>query len=291
MITKPMLAGTLEAVETLQYPVLCTPKLDGIRCLKIGGKVLSRNFKPIPNNHVRVLIETIPFNGLDGELIIPAAAFNKVSSGIMSEEGQPNFEYWVFDYVKDDVKKPYSQRMNDLMTIEDKLPAFVKLVIPLRVDTQARLIAQEKQYLAEGYEGVIIRSPLGPYKCGRSTNKEGYLLKLKRFMDSEAEIIGFEEKWHNANEATKDELGRTKRSTHQANMVGTGMLGKFVVRDLKTGLEFSIGSGYDDELRKAIWKNPYSYIRKIIKYKYQASGMKELPRFPVFVGFRHANDL
>jgi len=40
-ITKPMLASKCEQPEELRFPVLATPKLDGIRCLKIGGKALT----------------------------------------------------------------------------------------------------------------------------------------------------------------------------------------------------------------------------------------------------------
>ena len=46
-ITKPMLAGKCERPDALNFPVLATPKLDGIRCLKIGGRALTRSFKPI----------------------------------------------------------------------------------------------------------------------------------------------------------------------------------------------------------------------------------------------------
>ena len=40
-ITKPMLATKCECPAALRFPVLATPKLDGIRCLKLGGKALT----------------------------------------------------------------------------------------------------------------------------------------------------------------------------------------------------------------------------------------------------------
>jgi DNA ligase-1 len=39
---KPMLATKCENPAALKFPVLATPKLDGIRCLKLGGKALTR---------------------------------------------------------------------------------------------------------------------------------------------------------------------------------------------------------------------------------------------------------
>jgi len=68
MIKKPMLASKLENLKDLRYPILCTPKLDGVRALKINGVLVSRNWKPIPNTYIRQLFSTLP-DGVDGELI------------------------------------------------------------------------------------------------------------------------------------------------------------------------------------------------------------------------------
>lgn len=48
-ITKPMLAASLDSLDSVNFPVYVTPKLDGIRCLKVGGEIVSRSFKPIRN--------------------------------------------------------------------------------------------------------------------------------------------------------------------------------------------------------------------------------------------------
>lgn len=49
----PMLATAVENLDVLKYPVLVSPKLDGIRCLIIDGVAMSRSLKPIPNKHVQ----------------------------------------------------------------------------------------------------------------------------------------------------------------------------------------------------------------------------------------------
>ncbi|MDV7392051.1 hypothetical protein RZS08_11875, partial [Arthrospira platensis SPKY1] len=69
-IHRPLLAEKLENPENLNYPVLCTPKIDGIRCLKIDGKIYTRNFKEFPNEHVRKLLEQMPLDNVDGELVL-----------------------------------------------------------------------------------------------------------------------------------------------------------------------------------------------------------------------------
>jgi DNA ligase-1 len=135
----------------------------------------------------------------------------------------------------------------------------------------------------------MVRDPRGPYKHGRSTPKEGWLLKVKRFVDAEAVVIGVVEQEHNVNEATRDALGRAKRSSAKAGKRKTGMLGALLVRDVKTGVEFAIGSGFDEAARRELWLT--HVVGRLVKYKSQPSGAKVAPRFPVFLGFRDEGDL
>ena len=160
------------------------------------------------------------------------------------------------------------------------------------VHTAEELAAYEETCLAQGYEGVMIRRPLAPYKHGRSTLKEGFLLKLKRFTDAEATIIGFEEKMHNANEAKTNELGRTKRSSAKDGLVPAGVLGAFILR-LPNGVEFNCGSGLNDFQRKKWWTPAYkaALMGKLVKFKYQAHGTDVAPRSPIFLGIRDESDL
>ena len=287
MITKPMLAGTVKDMKTIQYPVLCTPKLDGIRCLKIKGKAVSRNFKPIPNKYICSWIEKYLPDGVDGELIVEGQTFQATTSAVMRESGEPKVVYHIFDYVKYETKVWYSARVMDLNAI--LYPGgLVELILPKEIRTEQELLEFETKCLADGYEGVMLRTPDGPYKEGRSTVREGYLLKLKRFIDSEATVVGFEERLHNENVATKNAFGRTERSSHKANMTPTGMLGAFVVKEGK--MKFKIGSGFTDEQRVEIWNNREKYLGQLVKYKSQKQGSKNVPRFPIFLGIRHKND-
>jgi DNA ligase-1 len=144
--------------------------------------------------------------------------------------------------------------------------------------------------LTRGYEGAMLRAPHGIYKFGRSTLKEGHLIKLKPFEDDEAEVIGFEEQCRNDNEATTNELGRTRRSSHKENRVPRGTLGALVLRHSTFG-DFNLGTGFDSALRQEIWHNRTKYLGKLVKFRYQAIGMKDKPRIPSFLGFRHPADL
>jgi len=293
MITRPMLAVAAENLEKIVFPVLCSPKLDGIRALKVGGKLVSRTFKPIPNEFIRTMIEhTLP-DGVDGELLV-GSTFHESSSGVMSQEGQPDFKYAMFDYISGELSKPFSKRFSDLKLMLEAsalLGKHFSIVDHALVSSVSELIKLEQQMVDKGYEGLMIRSLSGPYKCGRSTAKEGYLLKLKRFEDSEAVILDYEEQLHNTNEAKKDAFGKIERSTAKDGMVPKGVLGTLIVKDVNSGIEFKIGTGFDDEQRVKLWKERSSLPGRLVKYKYQPSGIKEAPRFPTFLGLRHNDDL
>lgn len=290
-ISKPMLAGKCEQMSNLRFPVLATPKLDGIRCLKIGGRALSRSFKPISNTFAREWIEAHLPDGVDGELLVPGVSFSETAGHIGRESGEPDFRFHVFDYVNDGVDVPYACRMQELA----RLPDFerVQKVLPEEMRTLDQLAAYEERCIAEGYEGVMVRTPDSPYKCGRSTEREGWLLKIKRFEDAEAIVLDTYEGLTNNNPAERDAFGRTKRSSSMENKIGRGELGGFIVRHAATGVEFRLGynhvlGGID---RVVLWQQRHTLPGKLVKFMHQPSGAKEAPRFPKFIGFREPWDL
>ena len=173
-IKKPMLAGKCDAAEALSFPVLATPKLDGIRCLKIDGQALTRSFKTISNTFAREWIEANLPDGVDGELMLRGGTFNATASAIGRESGEPDFVFHVFDYVSDGIDVPYACRVREL----ERLPQWehVEKVLPVEIRNADELAAYEEKCVAAGYEGVMVRDPAGPYKCGRSTEREGWLL-------------------------------------------------------------------------------------------------------------------
>lgn len=289
-IPKPMLATNVDLAK-LEYPVYASRKLDGVRAIVHNNVAYSRNGKPIPNKHVQSLFKDL--NGFDGELIVgsPTAkdVFQQTTSGVMSIEGEPDVHYYVFDVhnYSADFESRWIDTLVYLRTAEPKQTVVVDETL---VADEQELLEYEQKVLAEGYEGVILRKPDAKYKHGRSTVKEGALLKLKRFSDAEAEIVGAECLYTNTNEATTNALGYTERSTKKEGKVALDILGAFIVKN-KEGVEFSIGSGFNDEQRKEYWKDRYKLIGKTVKYKYFEVGIKDKPRFPIFLGFRAEGDM
>lgn len=280
---KPMLSGSLTDITKLRFPVIASPKLDGIRCIVQNGHVLSRKLKPIPNSYIRThLLGMIKHLDADGEIMLRGGGdFNEIQSAVMREDGEPDFVYYVFDVIGGN---DYADRLR-ILERDLVIGNHIQILHSRMITSEEELLKYEDEMVAAGYEGVMIRSVNGPYKYGRSTEKEGYLLKMKRFFDAEAEVIGFEQKMHNANEATKDELGRTKRSSAKAGLVPVEQLGALLLRT-PDGIEFGIGTGYTDEQRTEIWANRESLLGATVTYKYQELSKYNVPRFPVFKCFR-----
>lgn len=288
---KPMLAAPVD-FDKLAYPVLASPKLDGIRAINIGGKLMSRSLKPIPNKHLADLFGRPMLEGFDGELIMGDAwsktAYRDTLTAVMSHEGKPDARFYVFDLWN--APYGYRERWHELQRLTEKLTGLpVDLLESALIENRSQLDAYEEAALNKGFEGLILRAPNAPYKCGRSTAKEGYLLKLKRFEDSEAEVIGIEEEMFNGNEAETNELGRTKRSTSKAGLTGKSTMGALIVRDVKTGVEFNIGTGFTAEDRVWWWEWGRTRVvpsGAIVKYKHFPIGVKDKPRHPVYLGLR-----
>lgn len=301
---RPMLAATLKDVSAVEFPVLASPKYDGIRCVIRDGKALTRSLKPIPNVHIRSALEALgrPGEGLDGEIMLPyPAKFQAVESAVMSHEREPPVDWFfvVFDRVPDRSRGwGFLTRIQDvgelIRTARRRWPETWRRVVHCKhmlIDSPETLARYEADMLEAGHEGVMLRSLAGPYKFGRATLREGYLSKLKRFVDGEAEIVGVLELQHNRNEAFVGELGQTKRRTLKANKVDGGVMGKIVVRDLKTGVQFKIGTGFSLDLRRTIFRCRDVMPGRVVRYRFQDHGVKDKPRIASFQGFRDRRDM
>lgn len=296
---RPMLAAKatdeqLRALFDRGQSFLLSPKIDGIRALVVDGQLVSRTMKPIRNHYTQSLFGHPELEGLDGELVVgnpwDKNLMQQTSSGVMSYGGKPDVKFYVFDSWI--LGRPFRDRLNAAADIVRMNP-FVKFVEHWGVNSYERLVALEEQYLSLGYEGVMLRHPDGPYKQNRSTLREAYLIKVKRFEDGEAVVTGFEPLYRNLNPAEIDERGYTKRSHSQSGKVAEELLGNLLVKDISTGIEFSIGSGFTEAQREGLWEGRYSgLIGRVVKYKhFKNAGVKVAPRHPIFLGFRDKEDM
>ena len=304
MNLKPMLAGkaTDDQIKKLfaKGPMEASFKLDGIRCMIQDGVALSRSLKPIRNNHVQSVIGRKEFNGFDGELIVgeptDSDVYRNTCSHVMSENKKFKFSFWIFDFLNNDIYENRKKEISFLkqVILQKLIPEHdhtLKMLGTKTINNMEELEKYELACLEIGYEGVILRDPNAKYKHGRSTVKEGGLIKVKRFNDSEARILDMEEQMKNNNEKKVNELGRGQRSSHKANKTPKGTLGALIVKDVYSGALFNIGTGFTNIIRDQLWKYKNGLIGQIVKYKYFAIGVKDAPRHPVYIGMRDKSDM
>lgn len=294
---RPMLAATATDLASLTYPLYVSPKLDGIRSVVRNGKLISRNGKLIPNRYIQSLLGNSGYEGLDGELIVgsptDADVFNTTSSGVMRHDGSPDFSFLVFD----DCSLPerfYADRYTQLTSRLAATTRILQPVVQMIVHSAGAAAEAEDHFVNMGYEGMMLRSLDAAYKYGRGTLKKQDLLKFKRFEDAEAVVIGFEEEMQNTNAAVLDELGRTARSNVKEGMVGKDRLGALVVKGVGgrfDGVTFRIGSGFTAAQREDFWLIRDTLMGALVTYKFFPIGCLNAPRFPIFKGFRHRNDM
>lgn len=261
-----MLAGTCEDVKEVPFPVLVTPKLDGFRVLtrptvEAGKKcrVITRAMdKTIVNNFTREWMEENLPPELDGELLTigadgKAEEFHTVSGKLRKMDGEPNFQFHVFDVVSEE---PYVQRMSILE--KTRLPrGRCRKVLPLGINCEEALIDQYHHYLKQGHEGLMMRTIGGPYKQGRSTSKEWFLMKLKPVVHEEAWAVGVVEGETNGNKNALKKYGLEKGATV------TGHVGAVILKPAHlgrpTGEDCRFIADNKDRMNAALNNHPYLY--------------------------------
>lgn len=290
----PMLAGKYDE-EKLILPSFASPKIDGFRVSIHYGSPLSRTLKNIPNRHINKHLSHPVFDGLDAEITVgdPTASnvFNVTSSHVTSHDKEFPFTVHVFDLINhpgtaEERNKWLGHRMQEIKGLRLKGPMTISLV-PQTIITDLRQLQEfEETHMNLGYEGVILKRLDGHYKHGRSTTNEGLLIKVKRFVDSEFVITGFEEQMKNNNEKTLNQEGKMRRSSHKANKEGKGTLGVLVGNDVYTGELVRVGTGISNKLRDEIWSNRSEFMGKFVIYKHFPIGAIDAPRQAFFKGFR-----
>jgi DNA ligase-1 len=255
MLTAPMLAAELTDERLLRYPLLTTPKVDGIRFLVVGGRAVTRSLSPIPNDHIRGWIEANCYEGTDGEITVPGG-FGATSSAVTRKDGAPDFTLHVFDRYR---PEPYLQRIAGLVGMHHPANR-VRVLVPVEIKDEAALLAFEDKCISEGHEGVILRDPAGSYVCGRTKEESQLMLKLKRHADDEAVVCSVD---------TDGALNVEWR-----------------------GKAFDLAWNSSLGLTRAdVWAMRNDIVGRIVRFRHQPHGAKRLPRFPVLTGFREGWDL
>jgi len=161
-------------------------KLEGVRAYWDGQQFWSRQ-----GNRFYApdwFIAGLPNMPLDGELWLGRKAFQRTVSVVRRQDASNHWRELRF--VIFDAPGCSGVFENRLAFIERKLkplrPAFAEPRRHYRCRGEAHLESELERITALGGEGVMLRQPGSRYEAGRSAT----LLKIKRFHDAEALVIG-----------------------------------------------------------------------------------------------------
>ncbi len=315
-IIKPMLAKDIN-FDKLRFPsngLLLLPKIDGVMAFVQNSKLYARSLKQHENGYTTAKYSKPEYEGLRGELI---AGYNPTAEGLCRDtgsairtiKGEPVTSLHCFDYVTEETKDlPYIKRyflmIEKVKSLNSKgINDVTAISIQVVYDLEDFYYYRDK-FIQEGYEGVILRSSVAKHKEGRSSAVSPDLWRWKPWLDAEIMVTSIAEGTTNLNEATINELGKTKRSSHKENKVPNGMLGNMVgylLEDLldvsgkviqNKGEQVTISAGdMKHNERKFYFENPNEIIGKIAKFSYFAYGMKDTVRMPQFKTIRSERDM
>jgi len=274
----PMLAASFDKRKgKVSYPVDVQPKLDGVRCLAYweedSVKLMSRGGKQWENcGHIAKELEQVLPKGwvLDGELYIHGKTFQEITKLVKKLRPESvDVKYHVYDVPKVNDEdcgnwECRCDKLNEFNTDHsDKCPSVV-VVHTYPVTDEEGVYELQSKFLEEGYEGAIVRERDGDYRFGYRSNK---LLKVKSFMDSEYKITGF-----------TTGVGRFEGS----------VIWTCVNED---GKSFNVVPQGTMEERQATYEVANDHIGDLLKVKYFELTDDGIPRFPVGLGVRLAEDM
>jgi hypothetical protein len=170
---------------------------------------------------------------------------------------QLKVQFHVYDIVSEDPYEERLSRLQALMTAKKfRYICLVKTEVAATKEDVNRLHAT---YVAEGYEGIMLRNAAGLYSVG---NRSADLQKYKEFLDSEYPVIGFKE--------------------------GEGLEVGCVIWLCRTpeGREFACRPRGSREERQVLFAEGAAYVGKPLTVRYQELTEDGIPRFPVGITFR-----
>lgn len=167
-------------------------KFDGHRCLK-EGFIYSRGGKAHNVQHIQDAIDEQPAFAdlhLDGELYVHGMTLQAIGSLITkAREESLQLTYQIYDCISD---QPFEERfaaVEQAFANTANLDIRIQLVETMRVRSMAEAMVLHRKWVAEGYEGSILRWGREGYRDGKRTK---YCTKVKDFTDFEVKVVDWE---------------------------------------------------------------------------------------------------
>lgn len=162
-------------------------KFNGHRCMYKDGQLYSRGGKAIELPHILKAIEDLGMTDLhlDGELYLHGTSLQDIGSLIKRpREESEQLEYCVYDVV--DEGKSFSERFIQCENLSGN--SVIRVVETIRVRNPEKLKELHDQWVAEGYEGAMLRHGKLGYQTGKRSSS---ILKLKDYIETEGVVLGY----------------------------------------------------------------------------------------------------
>lgn len=296
-VLKPMLAKQADKVSETSINKVpywyASRKIDGVRCsFYYDGSEIHTSSRGgetydcaclhfINNEKLKEFFNRHPNVVLDGELYKHGKSLQQISGAARLEKGTSDWlEYYIYDIV--DTERTFEERLRVLAAIKHELGLGFN---PERQwedgELQFQMVPQQKVsgykninilhdiYVAEGWEGVVVRDPSKKYRPNGRTND---MIKFKKYKDAEFIVIDYE-------------LGL--RGAEDMTFICT----------TPAGLEFKAKPWGDRAMKEEYvrnFKNKYQYKMAKIKFFYYSNGNDEktgVPLQPSLICFRDKSDM
>lgn len=166
-------------------------KIDGFRGVWNGTQLLSRNGNVI--HAPKWFTRDLPKIALDGEIWAGRGGFEKVASAVKGsrENDWRSVVYAVFD--APEYKDLFEGRIQEAKRVLENKTAHA-LVIPFWMCLSRKQLEEKLNEIVNGGgEGIMLRRARSRYENARNNNdRSDTLLKVKKWFDAEAAVIGYE---------------------------------------------------------------------------------------------------
>ena len=283
---RPMLAQTYDPIKkskgySIPFPCYVQRKYDGVRCFaylnedrssvilesrtgiqfqlfdELKSQIYDCMFQHGTEHHAIVW---------DGELYTPDIPFEILSGFVRITKAKATEEklklnaqigYHIYDfYDGNNPSMPFKSRFEKIFTLPRNVSSTLIYIVATELAMNMDAIRlMHDVYVSEGFEGIILRDPKGPYEPNKRSK---YLQKFKSFLEDEFEIIGFTD--------------------------GVGIESGLIIFQCKipdSELVFSVRPRGSHEYRRQLFQQGSSLVGKSLTVIYQEKTLDGMPRFPV----------
>lgn len=258
----PMLAHDFnKRGKDIVFPCYVQPKIDGVRLLMIKRKgkieLFSRTGKIMNIPHLCEKYKNIKENiWYDGELFTFKLPFEEITGLFRTQKNINEEKMKLLEFMMFDCYDP----ANTTLTFSERLKLLPNCIDTRKCDSREQIDTIHAEYIAQNYEGIMLRNSHGVYKP-QYRSKD--LQKLKEFQDEEFIITG-------SHEGKGDDKGT-------------------IIFECKSNIGeeiFSVRPRGSVEYRTMLWKSRNSHVGKQLTVRFQNLTENKVPRFPVGISIR-----